>query len=80
MIFIEHFYYTVVTFEHPNPTIEHEDYWVQYDDSDNQSSSLLSIVINLVLDYKTIFEQLRRCAAVAEAVLHINSDQSSVGL
>ena len=43
-------------------------------------SSLLSIVINLVLDYKTIFVQLRRCVAVAEAVLHINSDQSSVGL
>ena len=79
MIFIEHFYYTVVTFEHPNPTIEHEDYWVQYDDSDNQSSSI-SIVINLVLDNKAIFVQLRCCVAVAEVVLHISSDQSSVGL
>ena len=53
---------------------------IEYNDSDNQSSSLLSIVINLVLDYKTIFVQLRRCVAVAAAVLHISSDQSSVGL
>ena len=53
---LEHFYYNMMTFEHPNPTMEHEDYWVQCDDSDNQSSSL-SIVINPVKDYKSIFEQ-----------------------
>ena len=80
-ITFEHSLYNMMTFEHPNPIMEHEDYWVQHDDSDNQSNCQ-SIVINLVLDYKTIFVLLllRSCVAVAAAVLHIDSDQSSVGL